>query len=142
MPSTESTWRAVGAAGVLLTYLYALVVSAQILLGTLVAALWYLLAWTVRRVGPREMLARTGRRRAAAVGVVALAAGAYGAAGLGDPLVGALFALLVVALGWLTAPDGPLVRLVRWVLDARDDLRAVREAVERGPGDDHAAADD
>ena len=44
-------------------------------------------------------------------------------------LYGLLGALLVFLGSWLTAPNGPLVRLVRWLLAARDDLREVRDAV-------------
>lgn len=44
-------------------------------------------------------------------------------------LYGLLGALLVLLGVWLTAPNGPLVRLVRWLLAARDDLCKVRDAV-------------
>jgi hypothetical protein len=130
MPSTERAWQAAGAVVTALVLAYAALVSGQLLLGLLTAGLAYLAAWTLGRVGPRTVVARMGRPWAAVTGLLALAPLGYGAVVVGAPLLGLFVALLVAHAAWLVAPDGPLVRAVRWVLAARADLRAIREAVE------------
>lgn len=132
MPSTERTWRTAGTAVALAVLCYAALITAQLLLGTLTAVLAYLAGWTLGRVGPGPLVARMGPLRATVTGFFGVATVGYGVVVVERPLLALALALLVFALSWLTAPEGPLVRLFRWVLAVRADLRAIREAVDDG----------
>jgi MFS family permease len=137
MSSTERRWRTAGLVAAGLVLVYSVLITAAVLLGLLTAALTYLFGWTVGRNGPRGHVERMGRRRSLLAAGVGVATVAY-AVVVGRPLLGLSLALLGWALAWLTAPDGPLARLVRWVRAAREDLRTVRDAVvdDAGPSAD------
>jgi len=138
MPSTERRWRTAGVVVAVLVLAYSVLVAAQLLLGLLTAVLAYFFGWTVGRAGPERLIERMGSGRATLTAVFAVVAVGYAVVVVTRPLLGLFLALLGWTLAWLTAPDGPLARLVRWVLAARDDLRAVRERLV----DDPPAADD
>lgn len=142
MPSTERTWRTVGAAVALVVLCYATLITAQLLLGTLTAVLAYLTGWTLGRVGPAGLVGRMGSGRATAVVVLGAAGAGYAVAVVERPLFGLSLALLLFAVAWLTAPDGPLVRAARWLRAARDDLRAVRTALTDGEETASESTDD
>lgn len=138
MPSPQRTWRLGGAVVAVVTLVYALVIAGQILLGVIAAGLVYGTAVLVSVASPDGVVADMGEARAAATGLLAVGITAYALVVASNLLLG-LFAAVLVFLGsWLTAPNGPLVRLARWLLAARDDLREVKQAMEVGdlPSDD------
>ena len=138
MPSPQRTWRLAGAAVAVAALGYALVIAGQILLGVLVAGAVYGTALLVGFASPDGVVADMGRTRAVVTGLVAVGIVAYALVIAGSLLLGLVAALFVFLGSWLTASNGPLARLVRWLLAAREDLRAVREATEAGdlPSDD------
>ena len=138
MPSTQRT-ASVGVVVAALVLAYALLVAGQILLGVLVAGAVYGTALLVSVASRDGVVAEMGRLRAAVTGVLVVGIVAYGIVIVGQILLSLFLAALVFLLSWLTAPDGPLVRLVRWVLAARDDLRTIRDRLTDDSG---AAADD
>ena len=146
MPSTDRAYRAVGGVLAVAALVYALVIAGQILLGVVVAAVVYGTAVIVSVTTADGVVTDMGRTRAAVTGLVAAGVVAYALVIAGTLLFGLLVAALVVLGSWTLAPNGPLARAVRWLFDARDDLRAVREAVEReregGDGDGPVAVDD
>jgi hypothetical protein len=129
MPSTRRTWRLGGAVVALVALVYALVIAGQILLGVIVAGVVYGTALLVPVVSPNGVVDDMGDRRAAVTGLVCAGIVGYALVVAGTLLLGLAAAALVFFGSWLTAPNGPIVRLVRWLLAARDDLREVRDAV-------------
>lgn len=138
MPSIDRPVRTAGAVLAVLVLAYALVVVQAILLGVVVAGTAYGTAVLVSVASSDGVVAEMGRTRAAVTGVLAVGVVAYALVVVGQPLVGLFLAVLGSLLSWLTAPDGPLARLVRWVLAVRDDLRTVRDrlADDSGPATD------
>lgn len=138
MPSTRRIWRTGGAVVAVVALVYALVIAGQILLGVIVAGAVYGTALLVSVVSPDGVVADMGRTRALVTGFVVVGIVAYAIVIASTLLLGLLAAFLVFLGSWLTAPNGPLARLVRWLLAVRDDLREVREAMEADdlPSDD------
>lgn len=142
MPSTARRWRTVGAVVAVLALVYALLIAGQILLGVIAAGLVYGTALLVSVASPDGVVADMGEARAAVTGLVCAGVVGYALVIAGTLLLG-LFAAVLVFLGsWLTAPNGPLGRFVRWVLDARDDLHDVSEAVTDGSEDRSSSTTD
>lgn len=127
MPSSKQPWRTAGTAVALLVLCYAVLIVGKLLVGLLTAVLAYVVGWTLDRVGTGQLVARMGPLRAAVTGVFGVATVGYGVVVVERPLLALALALLGFVLAWLTAPDGPLARLARWALAAREDLRVVRE---------------
>jgi MFS family permease len=125
VPSTRT--RPVAALAVAVVLAYALVVAAQILLGAIAAALLGTLVLFADRIA-RDLDRR--RRLVVALLAVGLFGGVTVAAA--SPLPGLIAASLLALGAWLLAPRGPIARLVRWLRDARDDLRAIRAATVDG----------
>jgi hypothetical protein len=138
MPSTQRT-ASVGSVVAAFVLAYALLIAGQLLLGVLVAGLFYGTALLVSVASPDGVVADMGAVRAAVTALLAVGVAGYAFAVADALLPGLIVALLVFLASWLTAPDGPLVRLARWVLAAREDLAAVREAI---PADEGPSADD
>ena len=101
---------------------------ATLLLGSGLAGL-DLTALLVSFTSPDGVVADMGRTRASVTALVIAAIVGYALVIASSLLLGLVAAAVVFVGSWLTAPNGPLVRLVRWLLAARDDLREVREAV-------------
>ncbi len=139
MPSTARSVRTAGAALAALVLAYALVFVQEIVLGVVVAGLFYGTALLVSVANRDGVVAEMGRLRAAVTGVLVVGVVAYGLVIVGQTLLSLFLAVLVFLLSWLTAPDGPLVRLVRWVLAVRDDLRTIRDRLtdDSGPAADN-----
>jgi hypothetical protein len=129
MPSPKRIWRTGGAVVAVAVLVYALVIAGQILLGVIVAGVVYGTAFLVPVVSPDGVVADMGELRAVVTGLVCAGIVGYALVVAGTLLLGLAAAALVFVASWLTAPNGPLVRLVRWLLTAREDLREVREAI-------------
>jgi MFS family permease len=128
VPSTDShhgqSRRPLAAVVALLVLAYAVLIAAEILLGLVAAGLLGLVVYA-RAAIVRDM----DYNRILAVGAIALVAAGYLTVIGGRPLLGVTLGALVVLVGWLTAPRGPVARAARWVRDAREDVRVVRETV-------------
>jgi hypothetical protein len=142
MPSPQRTWRVAGAVVAVAALVYALVIAGQILLGVVAAGLVYGTALLVSVTSPDGVVADMGRTRAAVTALVAVGVVAYAVVIASTLLLGLLAAFLVFLGSWLTAPNGPLARLVRWLLAAREDLRTVRDAVTESTDDRSTRAGD
>ena len=138
MPSTQRT-ASVGAVAAALVLAYAVLVAGQILLGVLVAGSIYATALLVTVASPDGVVTDMGEGRAAVTAFLGVGVAGYALVVASALLYGLLGALLVFLGSWLTAPNGPLVRPVRCLLAARDDLREVRDAVV---ADDVPSSDD
>jgi len=108
MPSTY--WDRVGVVLAALIVAYAVVVAQNVLLGTFLAAVLYLIAWLVARVSPGNPLDDVTRERRLATGAVVLAVFAYSVVVAGSVLLGILVAATVALVAWLTSPIGPVAR--------------------------------
>jgi MFS family permease len=123
VPSTRT--RSLAAAAVAVVLAYALLVTARVLLGLIAAALFGTLVLFGDRIA-RDV----DRRRRRIVGLVAAGLFVGVTVVTASPLPGLIAASLFGLGGWLLAPRGPVARLIRWLRGARDDLRAIRAAVE------------
>ncbi|MFB6161504.1 MAG: hypothetical protein ABEJ61_10075 [Haloferacaceae archaeon] len=130
MPSNP--WHVGGGLLALLVVAYSTFVGGAFLIGVAAAGLVYLLGWLVALVSPERVAADMGGTRAKATAAVVLLVLAYAVVIAAQILLGVVAATLVVFVSWVTAPNGPLVRGVRWIRAVRDDLHAVRVAVEDG----------
>lgn len=128
MPSPR--WRVAGSLLAVLVLAYSVVIAGDVLLGVLAAGLVYLLCWLVALVSPERVLADMGSTRAGVALVIAVLVLAYAFVIATQILLGVVVATVVVFVAWLTAPNGPVVRTVRWVRSVREDLHAVRAVAE------------
>jgi len=110
MPSTHQTWTLPVAVVALLVFLYAFVVSGNVLLGVFAAAVLYLVAWLVDRVSSGNPLDDLTRERRLATGAVVLVVLAYSIVIAASILLGVLVATTVFLVAWLTSPIGPVAR--------------------------------
>jgi len=108
MPSTR--WTRASTAIAALVLAYAVVVAQRALLGALLAAVVYLLAWLIDRLSPGHPLGDMSRTRTLAAGAVALAVVAYSVLIAANLLLGVATAVTVVVVAWVTSPYGPVAR--------------------------------
>lgn len=132
MPSTR--WHAGTGFLAVLVVAYATLVVGELLLGVITAGLVYLFGWLVALVSPERMLADMGTTRATVTAVVSLVTLLYAVVVATQLLLGVFVVALVVLVSWTTAPNGPIVRGVRWIRAVRDDLHAIRVATESDHG--------
>jgi hypothetical protein len=91
---------------------YSVVIASRPLSGVLTGALVYLVAWLAGEISPGGALDAFGSRRAAATGALAVLAVLYSLVVAREILLGVLTAVVVVAVSWVTIPDGPVARLL------------------------------
>ncbi|MFD1634270.1 hypothetical protein ACOZ4L_00885 [Haloplanus ruber] len=110
MPSTSRTWQVSALGLALLVVGYATVIAGNTLLGVLLAAVVYLLAWVIDRASPGTPLGDMTHARRLATGAVVLLVLAYSVVIAASFLLGVLVSMVVVAVAWLTSPLGPVAR--------------------------------
>ncbi|WP_049936181.1 hypothetical protein [Haloplanus natans] len=108
MPSTY--WERVGVVLAALVLGYAVVVAQNVLIGVLLAAVVYLLAWLMHRLSPGRPLDNMSRERTVVAGVISLVAVAYSVLIAANVLLGVVVAAVVVFVAWVTSPRGPVAR--------------------------------
>lgn len=133
MPSDSN--RRVAAVVAALTLAYAVLITTELLLGLVAAGLLGVVVLfgnaIARDLDHRRWVAVNGLAVATLVALVVVGSA---------PLAGVAVGALVVLLGWVTAPRGPVARAVRWVRNLRADVRAIRRSVE-ADGDGGTDAD-